>query len=69
MGAENEALFTVSITLKVRNQEDACTLLRDILSQIKSGAVQTVGFGLDCYAEMAVEGNPARWSTPREVAA
>lgn len=64
MGTEEDVLFTVTITLKVRSQEDACTLLGDILKQIKSGAIQSVGFGLDCYADLAVEGDIAQWDTP-----
>jgi hypothetical protein len=64
MDTEGSELFTVTITLKVRNQAAAVDLLTDILRQIKSGAIKTEGFDLDCYANMEIEGNIAQWGTP-----
>jgi len=64
MDTEGSELFTVSITLRVRDQAAAIDLLADILRQIKSGAIKTEGFDLDCYASMEVQGDIAQWATP-----
>lgn len=69
MGTDGEGLFTVTITLKVRGQAAAVEILADILRQIKSGAVKTEGWGMDCYGEMEVQGNLAHWSAPLPVVA